>query len=34
MAEQQVHTLPVLEGEQLVGVIGKADINRTIAQGL
>ena len=34
MAEQQVHTLPVLEGEQLVGVIGKADIIRTIAQGL
>lgn len=34
MAEQQVHTLPVLEEEQLVGVIGKADIIRTIAQRL
>lgn len=34
MAEQKVHTLPVMEGEHLVGVIGKADIIRTIAQGL
>lgn len=34
MAEQKVHTLPVMEGDQLVGVIGKADIIRTIAQGL
>lgn len=33
MAEQKVHTLPVMEGDQLVGVIGKADIIRTIAQG-
>ncbi|HEB68409.1 MAG TPA: CBS domain-containing protein [Desulfobulbus sp.] len=33
MAEQQVHTLPVMDGEQLVGVIGKSDIIRTIAQG-
>lgn len=33
MAEQKVHTLPVMEGEQLVGVIGKTDIIRTIAQG-
>ena len=32
MAEQKVHTLPVLDGEQLVGVIGKSDIIRTIAQ--
>ena len=33
MAEQKIHTLPVLDGEQLVGVIGKSDIIRTIAQG-
>lgn len=31
MAEQQVHTLPVMDGEQLVGVIGKSDIIRVIA---
>jgi len=34
MAEKKVHTLPVMEGEKLVGVIGKSDIIRTIAQGL
>ncbi|MDD2462394.1 MAG: CBS domain-containing protein [Desulfobulbus sp.] len=34
MAEKKIHTLPVLEGEQLVGIIGKSDIIRTIAQGL
>ena len=33
MAEKKVHTLPVLRGEELVGVIGKSDIIRTIAQG-
>ena len=33
MAEQKVHTLPVMAGDALVGVIGKADIIRTIAQG-
>ena len=33
MAEKKIHTLPVLEGEQLVGIIGKSDIIRTIAQG-
>lgn len=30
MAEKQVHTLPVMDGEQLVGVIGKTDIIRTL----
>ena len=30
MAEQQVHTLPVMDGERLVGVIGKTDIIRTL----
>ncbi len=30
MAEQQVHTLPVLDGDRLVGVIGKTDIIRTL----
>ncbi|MGD9948719.1 MAG: CBS domain-containing protein [Desulfobulbus sp.] len=33
MAEKNIHTLPVLDQEQLVGVIGKSDIIRTIAQG-
>ncbi len=30
MAEQHIHTLPVLRGETLVGVIGKRDIIRTL----
>jgi CBS-domain-containing membrane protein len=34
MAEKKIHTLPVMEGEKLMGVIGKSDIIRTIAQGL
>jgi predicted transcriptional regulator len=34
MAEKKIHTLPVMEGEHLVGVIGKSDIIRLIAQGL
>ena len=33
MAEKNVHTLPVMDGEKLVGVIGKSDIIRTLAQG-
>ena len=32
MAERHVHTLPVMDGEQLVGVIGKTDIIRTMVQ--
>jgi len=32
MAEQNIHTLPVMDGDQLVGVIGKTDIIRSIAQ--
>jgi len=32
MAERQVHTLPVMDKDALVGVIGKKDIIRTIAQ--
>ena len=31
MAEQKVHTLPVMEGNRLVGIIGKSDIIRTLA---
>ncbi len=33
MAEKKIHTLPVMENDKLVGVIGKSDIIRTIAQG-
>jgi CBS domain-containing protein len=33
MAEKNIHTLPVLDKEELVGVIGKSDIIRTIAEG-
>ena len=32
MSEKKVHTLPVLDGGNLVGIIGKTDIIRTIAQ--
>ena len=32
MVEKQVHTLPVLEDGQLVGVIGKTDIIRSMVQ--
>ena len=31
MAEKKVHTLPVIQNEKLVGVIGKSDIIRTMA---
>lgn len=31
MSEEKVHTLPVLRGDQLVGVIGKSDIIRSMA---
>lgn len=30
MAEKNVHTLPVVKGEELVGVIGKRDIIRSL----
>jgi len=33
MAEKKIHTLPVMDGDTLVGVIGKSDIIRMIAQG-
>lgn len=32
MAEQKVHTLPVLSEGKLVGVVGKADVIRTLAK--
>jgi len=31
MSEKKVHTLPVMDGGKLVGVIGKSDIIRTLA---
>jgi CBS domain-containing protein len=30
MADRNIHTLPVVENEKLVGVIGKADVIKTI----
>ena len=33
MAEKKIHTLPVMDGKKLVGVIGKSDIIRTLAHG-
>ncbi len=32
MAEKKIHTLPVIEGGQLVGIIGNSDIIKTITQ--
>jgi CBS domain-containing protein len=32
MAKQKVHTIPVLEGGKIVGVIGKMDLVRAMAQ--
>lgn len=32
MAEKKVHTLPVLRDGKLVGVVGKADVIRTLAR--
>ena len=31
MAEKDIHTLPVLDGDKLVGVIGKRDVIRAMA---
>jgi CBS domain-containing protein len=31
MAEKDVHTLPVLDGDKLVGIIGKKDVIRAMA---
>ncbi|MHB9075142.1 MAG: CBS domain-containing protein [Desulfobaccales bacterium] len=32
MAKQKVHTLPVVEGTKLVGIIGKMDLVRSMAE--
>ncbi|MEW6594160.1 MAG: CBS domain-containing protein [Thermodesulfobacteriota bacterium] len=32
MAERRVHTLPVLRGMQLIGVVGKSDVIKTLAR--
>lgn len=32
MAERHIHTLPVLRGTQLVGVVGKSDVIKTLAR--
>jgi CBS-domain-containing membrane protein len=33
MARRQVHTLPVLDGDKIIGIIGKIDIIRALGQG-
>jgi predicted transcriptional regulator len=33
MAEKKVHTLPVMQDDRLIGVIGKSDIIRSMATG-
>lgn len=33
MSESKIHTIPVLQDGKLVGIIGKSDIIRTLAQG-
>jgi CBS domain-containing protein len=33
MSEKKIHTLPVLKDGVLVGVVGKADIIRTLVKG-
>jgi CBS-domain-containing membrane protein len=32
MARRQLHTLPVLDGDKLIGIIGKIDIIRALGQ--
>lgn len=34
MAEKKIHTLPVMDNDEVVGIIGQTDIIRTIAQGI
>lgn len=34
MVEKKIHTLPVVEGDRLQGVIGKEDVLRTLLQGV
>jgi len=33
MAEKNIHTLPVLKNDQIIGIIGKTDIIKVISQG-
>ena len=33
MVEKKIHTLPVVEGDRLVGVVGKEDVLRTLLGG-
>lgn len=34
MAEKKVHLLPVMDGDTLVGIVGKADIVKALGKGL
>lgn len=33
MARKNIHTLPVLKGDKIIGIIGKIDIIRALSQG-
>ena len=33
MARRRIHTLPVLEDDKIIGIIGKIDIIRALGQG-
>jgi CBS domain-containing protein len=34
MSEKKIHLLPVMRGEELVGIVGKADLVKAMGQGL
>jgi CBS-domain-containing membrane protein len=34
MARRRIHTLPVLQGDKIIGIIGKIDIIRALSQGV
>ena len=34
MARRRIHTLPVLKGDKIIGIIGKIDIIRALSQGV
>lgn len=34
MSEKNIHLIPVMRGDELVGIVGKADLVRAMSQGL